>query len=113
MAIIDMVALMAPNIDSIRYASSVANKVSEQEEFDKIKGAIQAAAEGGAEEVVFTEVLNDLYVQILKDAGYNVCIGTYNATSKMCTLIEWRYSFQWEEDTESGTTIIKKKTTSN
>ena len=95
MAIIDMVALMAPNIASIRYTSNNANKINEQEEFDKVKDSIQSAAETGAEEVVFTEELSPLYVQILKDADYNVLVGKYNNTSKICTLVEWRATNKW------------------
>ena len=107
MALIDMVALMAPNIASIRYTSNNANKINEQEEFDKVKDSIQSAAETGAEEVVFTEELSPLYVQILKDADYNVVVGTYNNTSKVCTLVEWRTVSKWTVDSNGVIVTVR------
>jgi chaperonin GroEL (HSP60 family) len=102
MAIIEMVALMAPNIDTIRYTANNATKTNEQEEFNKVKEAIENAAGTGAEEVVFTEELDDLYIQILKDAGYYVYKGTYNTTSKKCTLVEWRTQTKWQVDAQGA-----------
>lgn len=92
-SLLETVALIAPNIDVVRHTSLNANKDSEQEKFDKIKTSIEEAAATGAEEVVIAEKVEDLYVQLLKDAGYNVCVGKYNGTEKVCTLIEWRDSF--------------------
>lgn len=92
-SLLETVALIAPNIDVVRYTSLNANKDSEQEKFDKIKTSIEEAAATGAEEVVIAEKVEDLYIQLLKDAGYNVCVGKYNGTEKVCTLIEWRDSF--------------------
>ena len=99
-SLLETVALIAPNIDVVRHTSLNANKDSEQEKFDKIKTSIEEAAATGAEEVVIAEKVEDLYVQLLKDAGYNVCVGKYNGTEKVCTLIEWRDSFsiKWHNE---------------
>ena len=98
-SLLETVALIAPNIEVVRHTSLNANKDSEQEKFDKIKESIEEAAATGAEEVVIAEAVEDLYVQLLKDAGYNVCVGPYNNTQKICTLIEWRdsYAQKWYE----------------
>jgi hypothetical protein len=39
---------------------------------------------------------NTVYASVLDNAGYNVCIGKYNDTEKICTVIEWREVNKWK-----------------
>lgn len=85
--------LVAPNIETIRETTVDATNVNEQEKFNEIKTAIEDAAAAGSFEVVFREDMTEddkkIYPEILKNSGYGVCIGKYNGTNKICTLVFW------------------------
>ena len=95
----EIAVLVAPNIATIRTTTAEATTINEQEKFEEIKAAIDEAAAAGVYEVVIREDISKttvngkiddtVYADILKNAGYNVCIGKYNDTEKTCTVIEW------------------------
>ena len=111
----DIMVLVAPNIETIKNKTANANVENEQEKFEEIKTAIEEAAATGSYEVVIRENLDtatingntekSIYGDLLRNAGYNVCVGKYNNTEKVCTLIEWRNVSIWE--VENGK-IVKK-----
>ena len=107
--------LVAPNIETIRETTVDATNVNEQEKFDEIKTAIEDAAAAGSFEVVFREDMDEedkvIYPQILRNSGYNVCVGAYNGTNKICTLVEWRDTSKWtvegSKTEDKDTRVIK------
>lgn len=102
----EIAVLVAPNIETVRANTYEATTVNEQEKFDEIKAAIDGAAAAGNYEVVIREDIskttvngveeNTVYASVLDNAGYNVCIGKYNDTEKICTVIEWREANKWK-----------------
>ena len=103
--------LVAPNIETIRETTVDATNVNEQEKFDEIKTAIEEAAAAGSFEVVFREDMTEedkkIYPEILKNSGYGVCIGKYNGTNKICTLVFWSEkdendNVKWIEEKDAG-----------
>ena len=96
----EIAVLVAPNIETVKANTREATTVNEQEKFEEIKAAIDGAAAAGNSEVVIREDISKttvkgvdedtVFADILRNAGYNVCIGKYNNTEKTCTVIEWR-----------------------
>ena len=102
----EIAVLVAPNIETVKANTREATTVNEQEKFEEIKAAIDGAAAAGNYEVVIREDISKttvngvdedtVYASILSNAGYNVCIGEYNNTKKICTVIEWNEKNKWK-----------------